>query len=67
MTFIGVLLLWTACAKRRRTIYGKVIAGIGFVSWVILAAATPSITSLGINITVAASLLMEVWGSEHVR
>ena len=61
MTILGVALLLTACSRRRRTIYSKVIAGIGFVAWMLLAAATASQTSLGFSLTVAASLLMEVW------
>lgn len=65
MTILGILLLATACSKRRITVYGKVVAGISFVAWMILAAATTSLTSLGINLGVSASLLMEVWVNDH--
>ena len=65
MTILGVFLLVTSCTKRHLTIYGKTIAGISFVAWMILAAATPSLTSLGINLGIAASLLMEVWVNDH--
>jgi len=66
MTIIGVLLLLTSCTKRRHGIYGKVIAGVSFVAWMLLAAATSSQTSLLINLTVALSLLMEVWVNDYV-
>ncbi len=60
MTVLGTLLLITSFG-RRRTIAGKLVAGASFVAWCMLAAATTSATSLMINITVAASLLMEVY------
>jgi hypothetical protein len=40
---------------------GKIVAGIGFVLWSMLAAATLSVTSFGFNVTVAILLLLEVY------
>lgn len=61
MTVVGILLLATCWNGYRHTIGGKVIAGIAFVCWSMLAAATMSITSFGINLTMAIILLTEVW------
>lgn len=63
MTVIGIALLMT-CNGRRNTVLGKVVAGVAFVSWAMLAAATTSLTSLWFNITIAAILLMEVYKNE---
>lgn len=60
MTVLGVLLLTTSFGKRR-TMYGKFVAGASFVAWSMLAVATTSATSLLVNLIVAASLLMEVY------
>ena len=60
MTTTGVALLMT-CNGRRGTVFGKAIAGVAFVAWAMLTVATTSITSFGINLTIAAILLMEVW------
>lgn len=53
----GLLLL--ATVHKRRTVWGRLAAVLGFVTWVTLAAATVSTTSLLIDLAVAASLLME--------
>lgn len=63
MTVVGVALLVTCYNGYSRTIAGKTIAGIGFVSWSMLAAATTSATSFGFNITIAVILLTEVYKS----
>lgn len=55
---VGLLLLATAY-ERRLTIWGRLAAALGFVTWVTLAVATVSATSLLIDLAVAASLLME--------
>lgn len=57
-TVVGILLLATAY-ERRLTIPGRLVAVAGFVTWVTLAAATTSTTSLLIDLAVAASLLLE--------
>lgn len=57
-TLIGILLLMTAY-ERRLTLAGRLVAALGFVTWVTLAAATTSATSLLIDLAVALSLLME--------
>lgn len=57
-TVVGLLLLATAY-ERRLTIWGRLAATLGFVTWVTLAAATVSATSLLIDLAVALSLLME--------
>jgi len=57
-TVVGLLLLATAY-ERRLTIWGRLAAVLGFVTWVTLAAATTSATSLLIDLAVALSLLME--------
>lgn len=59
MTTIGVGLLVTSY-KWRTTISGRIIASIGFVAWVGLAAATSSTTSVLIDFTVAVILFLEV-------
>lgn len=61
MTTVGILLMVTCLNGYRTTMAGKIVAGIAFVSWVMLAAATTSLTSFGLNVTVAVILLMEVW------
>lgn len=61
MTIVGVALLITCYNGYSRTVWGKLIAGIAFVSWAMLAAATTSLTSFGFNITIAAILLLEVY------
>lgn len=61
MTTVGILLIVTCLNGYRTTMAGKIVAGIAFVSWVMLAAATTSLTSFGLNVTVAVILLMEVW------
>jgi hypothetical protein len=63
MTTIGILLLITCYNGWPHTITGKIIAGIGFVSWAMLAAATLSATSFGFNVTIAVILLLEVYKS----
>lgn len=57
-TVAGLLLLATAY-ERRLTIWGRLTAVLGFVTWVTLAGATVSTTSLLIDLAVALSLLME--------
>jgi len=59
-TALGVALLATAYRGRLQPV-GRVTAAIGVVVWVTLAAATPSATSLLIDVLVAATLLAEVW------
>lgn len=56
-TLAGLLLLVTA--YERRTVWGRLAAVLGVVTWVTLAATTVSATSLLIDLAVAASLLME--------
>ncbi len=56
-TLAGLLLLVTA--YDRRTGWARLAAVLGVVTWVTLAAATVSATSLLIDLAVAASLLME--------
>lgn len=62
-TIVGLLLLVTAY-KWRLTILGRLVAVLGFVTWITLAAATISATSLLIDLAVALSLLWEI-GSLH--
>ena len=57
-TLVGILLLATAYERRLR-ISGRLVAVVGFATWVTLAAATTSATSLLVDLAVAASLLME--------
>ena len=57
-TLVGLLLLATSY-ELRLTIWGRLAAALGFVTWVTLAAATTSATSLLINLAIATSLLME--------
>jgi uncharacterized membrane protein HdeD (DUF308 family) len=61
MTTVGVALLVTCYNGYSRTIWGKSIAGIAFISWAMLAAATASLTSFGFNVTIAILLLIEVY------
>ena len=57
-TAVGLLLLLTAY-HGRLTVPGRMVAALGFVTWVTLAAATTSTTSLLIDLALAASLLIE--------
>ena len=56
---LGIALLATAF-ERRLTVPGRAVAGLSFVWWVTLAAATTSATSLMLDLAVSASLLVEV-------
>lgn len=56
---VGILLLVTAY-KWRLQLLGRLVAVLGFVTWITLAAATVSSTSLLIELAVALSLLWEI-------
>lgn len=60
MTALGVALMVTAY-RGRLSVVGRLVAAAGFVQWMMLAAATPSATSLLIDLAVASVLLAEVW------
>lgn len=62
-TVVGILLLVTAY-KWRLMLFGRLVAVLGFVTWITLAAATVSSTSLLIELAVALSLLWEI-GTLH--
>lgn len=59
LTFVGTALLYTSY-KHRLTVVGRSVAAVGFIAWIGLAAATSSLTSLGIDITVSIILFIEV-------
>lgn len=62
-TVVGILLLVTAY-KWRLELFGRLVAVLGFVTWITLATATISATSLLIDLAVALSLLWEI-GTLH--
>lgn len=63
-TMVGLLLLVTAYGLRL-TILGRLVAVLGFVTWVTLAASTTSATSFLIDAVVAASMLVETGTLRH--
>lgn len=56
---LGSLALLVTCYRGRLSLAGRVIAGIGSVAFVALAAATVSATSWGVDITLAVALAWE--------
>ena len=62
-TIIGLLLFVTSY-KWRLTLFGRLVAVFGFVTWITLAVATISATSLLIDLALAMSLLWEI-GTLH--
>lgn len=61
LTTLGVALWATVYRGWRMRPLGRLVAAVGFAAWVTLAAATDSVTSMLINLTVASVLLAEVW------
>jgi len=64
LTAVGIALMFTSY-HGRLTVYGRMVAGLGFVAWVTLAAATLSVTSLLIDVTISASLFFEIVAFRH--
>ncbi len=58
-TLAGLALLATAY-RQRLTIWGRMAAVVAFVTWISLAAETTSVTSLLLDLAIAASLFVEV-------
>lgn len=61
---VGLALLATACNRWRLRPAGRLAAVFGFVTWVTLAAATTSATSVLVDLAVAYALLGEIVGQE---
>lgn len=56
---LGGLALLTTCYRGRLSVVGRVVAGMGSVAFVALAAATVSATSWGVDLSMAAALAWE--------
>lgn len=64
MTLIGVAILITVYHKRTE-VTGRVVAAVGFVTWVMLTVATTSSTSFIIDIGICAILIGEIRGKRR--
>lgn len=63
--FIGLTLLLTACNRWRLHPVGRLIAVLGFATWLTLAAATTSVTSMIVDVAIAYALLGEILSLRH--
>lgn len=56
---LGGLALLATCYRGRLSVAGRIVAGLGSVAFVALAAATVSATSWGVDVSMAAALAWE--------
>lgn len=61
---VGIALLLTSCNGQRLQLPGRLTSVLAFATWLTLAAATSSATSLLVDLAIAYALLGEIVGQE---